>query len=43
MFRRFSRILGQLPGIQNRAIDKDYSEEKASSIDYQVSFTINGP
>lgn len=36
MFRRFGRITGQLPGIVNRAIDKDYGEEKAAVVDYQV-------
>lgn len=36
MFRRFARILSQLPSIQNRSIDKDYSEEKAAAVEYQV-------
>lgn len=38
MFRRFARVCGQLPGIENRVIDKDYGEEKAAAVDYQVSF-----
>lgn len=36
MFRRFARITGQLPGIANRSVDKDYGGEKAAAFDYQV-------
>ena len=36
MFRRFGRIVTHLPNIINRSIDKDYCEEKASAIEYQV-------
>lgn len=37
MFRRFGRITSHLPGILNRTIEKDYGEEKAAAVDYQVS------
>lgn len=37
MFRRFGRITAHLPGILNRAIEKDYAEEKADALDYQVN------
>lgn len=36
MFRRFGRVTNHLPGIGNRPIEKDYAEEKAAAIDYQV-------
>lgn len=40
MFRRFGRIAAHLPGIMNRPIDRDYCEEKAAAIDYQVRFIV---
>lgn len=36
MFRRFARVCSQLPGIENRVVDKDYGEEKGAAVDYQV-------
>jgi double stranded RNA-specific editase B len=41
IFHRFSRVVAQLPSVPNRSAFKDYAEEKAVVVDYQVIYAEN--